>query len=106
VAKITAYNQDEFYRNRAEAASGCTFAGHPFSLIRESMMKSDKSNLTALLLCLFLGGFGAHRFFVGKVGSGLGMLFTLGGCGIWTLIDIIMIAMGNFTDAEGRKLQW
>ena len=62
--------------------------------------KSEKNALVALLLCIFLGGFGVHRFFVGKVGTGVAMLFTLGGCGIWALIDLIMIVMGKFTDKD------
>lgn len=64
----------------------------------------EKSKTTALLLCLFLGGLGVHRFYVGKTGSGIAMLLTGGGCGVWSLIDLIMIIAGNFTDAEGNKL--
>ena len=64
----------------------------------------QKSKLVTLLLCLFLRGFGVHRFYVGKTGSGLLMLVTGGGCGIWALIDLIMIACGNFTDSDGQPL--
>lgn len=63
---------------------------------------SPRSRLVALLLCWFLGVFGAHRFYVGKVGTGVLMLVTLGGFGIWTLIDLIIIIVGAFRDAEGR----
>ena len=62
--------------------------------------KSDKNGVTVLLLCIFLGGFGVHRFYVGKTGSGVAQLLTLGGCGIWALIDLIMIVMGKFTDKD------
>lgn len=68
------------------------------------MEKSDKKILPAFLLCWFLGIFGAHRFYTGKIGTGILMIFTLGGLGIWTLIDFIMIIIGSFTDSEGKKL--
>jgi hypothetical protein len=63
---------------------------------------SDKSWLAALLLSIFLGPIGVHRFFVGKIGTGILQLFTLGGLGIWALIDIIMIATKQFKDKDGR----
>ncbi len=63
---------------------------------------SEKSRAVALVLGLVLGVFGAHRFYVGKVGTALLMLCTAGGLGIWYLVDNIMIASGAFRDAEGR----
>jgi hypothetical protein len=65
---------------------------------------SDKSRAVALVLGLVLGVFGAHRFYVGKIGTGLLMLCTAGGLGIWYLVDNIMIASGGFRDAEGRLI--
>ena len=67
-------------------------------------LDSEKRVLPALLLCFFFGVFGVHRFYVGKKGTGLLQLLTLGGCGIWQLIDLIMILTGKFTDAQGRPL--
>ena len=68
---------------------------------------SDKKRLVALLLCFFLGGLGIHRFYVGKTGSGIAQILTLGGLGIWVLIDFIMIIIGSFTDANGAPLtEW
>lgn len=64
----------------------------------------QKSKIVALLLCLFLGCLGIHRFYVGKIGSGIVQFLTGGLFGIWTLIDFIMILCGGFTDAEGNKL--
>ena len=67
---------------------------------------SDKSNTVALLLCFFIGFLGVHRFYVGKIGTGVLMLLTLGGLGIWNLIDFIIIAMQKFTDSEGNTLKF
>ncbi len=66
---------------------------------------SNKGFVPAILLCFFLGSFGIHRFYVGKIGTGILMLITLGALGIWTLIDFIMIVVGSFKDKEGRDLR-
>ncbi len=65
---------------------------------------SEKKKSSALLLCFFLGVFGVHRFYVGKTGTGILWLFTLGLMGVGTLVDFIMIATGSFKDKEKRQL--
>ena len=68
---------------------------------------SEKRILPAFLLCFFFGTLGFHRFYVGKIGTGVLMILTLGGLGIWTLVDFVMIIVGAFTDKDGNKLtQW
>ena len=57
---------------------------------------------TVLLLSIFLGGLGADRFFVGKIGTGILKLITVGGFGIWWLVDLITILLGKFTDKNGN----
>jgi TM2 domain-containing membrane protein YozV len=66
---------------------------------------SPKGFVPTLLLCFFLGVFGVHRFYVGKILTGILMILTLGGLGIWSLIDFIMIAVGSFKDKEGRIIK-
>ena len=66
---------------------------------------SEKNFVATLLLAILLGCLGVHRFYVGKIGTGIVMLLTLGGLGIWTLIDIIMIAVGNFKDSSGLPIK-
>jgi TM2 domain-containing membrane protein YozV len=65
---------------------------------------SPRSRLVALLFCVLFGVFGVHRFYVGKIGTGILMLVSLGGLGIWMLIDLILIAVGSFRDKEGRRV--
>ena len=67
---------------------------------------SEKSNTVALLLCFFLGVLGVHRFYVGKIGTGILQLLTLGGLGIWALIDMIMMILQKFTDGDGNTLRF
>lgn len=67
---------------------------------------SPKSAVIALLLSFFLGMFGAHRFYLGKMKTAVLMLVTLGGLGIWAYADLIIIACGEATDGEGRSLQF
>ncbi|NLH95893.1 MAG: TM2 domain-containing protein [Clostridiaceae bacterium] len=64
-----------------------------------------KSKVVAALLCFFLGGFGVHRFYVGKVGTGILWLFTAGLLGIGAIIDFILILLGGFRDKAGMPLK-
>lgn len=68
---------------------------------------TEKRNkwITCLLLCWFLGVFGVHRFYTGHTALGVVQLLTLGGCGIWTIIDFIIIVSGNFKDAQGNPIK-
>ncbi len=65
---------------------------------------SDRSRGIALALCATIGVFGGHRYYVGKVGTGLLMLCTGGGFGIWWLYDMITVCSGSFRDAEGKRV--
>ena len=64
----------------------------------------NKSKTTALLLCLFLGGIGVHRFYLGYTLFGVIQLLTIGGLGIWTLIDLVRLITGDIKDSQGNDL--
>ena len=66
---------------------------------------SDKSRLAAALLCWFVGVLGIHRFYVGKIGTGIAMIVTCGGLGVWALVDLVVILLGSFRDENGRRLE-
>ena len=95
---------NRYYDTRVKYCSGCgnptvsgAFTGSPYAPLR-------KDWLTALLLCIFLGELGIHRFYCGKIGTGILWLLT-GGCfGIGWLIDVIMIACDSFNDINGNPL--
>lgn len=74
----------------------------PYSPVQDQGPR--KSWSVALLLCYFLGVWGAHRFYTGKVGTGVLQLLTAGGLGIWWLVDLIMVITGSFTDKNGQGL--
>ena len=67
---------------------------------------SDKNFFLLLVLCFLLGVFGIHRFYCGKIKSGIFMILTIGGLGIWALADFIIASFGEFTDAEGKKIKY
>jgi hypothetical protein len=66
---------------------------------------SDKSRAIALALGCVLGVFGAHRFYLGKIGTGILQVLTMGGMGVWWLYDMILLASGSFRDAEGHRVK-
>ena len=66
--------------------------------------KEPRDWLVSLILCIFLGYLGIHSFYNGKIGVGIAQILTAGGCGIWTIIDLVMICTDQYKDAEGRKL--
>ena len=101
--------QEQYCRSCAAVMSreavACPKCGAPNASAVAASGVSPKSRTVALLLCFFLSLFGAHRFYVGKIGTGILMIFTLAGLGIWALVDFIMIIVGSFTDKEGRRLE-
>jgi len=64
-----------------------------------------RSFVVTALLSFFLGGLGADRFYLGYTGLGVLKLLTVGGCGIWALIDFILILLGKMKDANGNELE-
>ena len=87
----------------AASAPACPKCGAPNAAMAQKV--SVKGMVPAALLCFFLGAFGIHRFYVGKIGTGILMILTLGGLGIWTIIDFVMIIVGSFKDKQGLPLR-
>ena len=80
-----------------------------FDLQKEKLLNSSSSTtstdwLTLFLLTFFVGVLGVHRFYTGKIGTGFLMLITLGGFGVWFLVDLILVVTGQFTNKEGQKI--
>lgn len=72
---------------------------------RDKITKTTRKWIVTLILCVFFGALGAHRFYVGKVGTGILQLFTAGGYFIWVFVDLIHILTGKFTDSEGNVIR-
>jgi hypothetical protein len=79
--------------------------GNPFPAAELPGVFSEKDWLTAVLLSFFVGVLGIDRFYLGYTTYGVLKLITFGGCGIWALIDLILIAMGKVTDSSGLPLR-
>jgi len=66
---------------------------------------SSRSWLGTLIMSLCVGWLGVDRFYLGYTGLGLLKLFTLGGCGLWWFVDIVLLILGQTKDAEGKALE-
>lgn len=90
---------------KAEICPKCGVRQHLNPTNQTEPQSKDNKWLTCLLLCLFLGGFGVHRFYTGHTAIGVIQLLTLGGCGVWALVDLIIILTGNFKDNHGNIIR-
>lgn len=95
----------EIINIKAEICPKCGVRQLPTSTKIEEQQKKENKWLVTLLLCWFLGVFGIHRFYTGHTMIGVLQLLTLGGCGIWTFIDFIIIIVGNYKDADGNPIK-
>lgn len=82
----------------------CQNCGSILEHLQGTPASQRKELIIALLLSIFLGQLGIDRFYLGYIGLGLLKLFTLGGCGVWWLIDIILIATRKVNDSDGEPL--
>lgn len=89
------YNQQQQYQQAPPPNQG-----------QAQQPKADSNKwLISLILCWFLGYLGVHRFYLGHIGIGVIQLLTGGGCGIWWIIDLILILTGSMKDSDGNKIK-
>ncbi len=93
----------------SDTAPSCPYCGCVYCVKTEQRPAdpnlSEKDWLVTLLLCIFLGCLGIHSFYSGKTVIGVVQLLTMGGCGIWALVDFIMLLCGEYKDGEGRVIR-
>ena len=90
---------------KAEICLKCGVRPEQSTLISAEITEQRRKWIICLLLCWVFGVFGVHRFYTGHIAIGVVQLLTFGGCGIWTLIDFIIIVSGNFKDAQGNPIR-
>ena len=95
----------EIINIKAEICPKCGVRQMSVTTVTEEQQKRENKWLITLLLCWFLGVLGIHRFYTGHTTIGVIQLLTLGGCGIWTIIDFITIIIGNYKDADGNPIK-
>lgn len=86
-----------FFSGSPRVAQNGTSASHD---------SSEKEFWPVFILCLLFGYLGVHRFYVGKTVSGVFMIFTLGGLGIWVIVDLVLLLIGNFDDSNGKFVKF
>ncbi|MFM1808433.1 MAG: hypothetical protein RLZZ242_1158 [Bacteroidota bacterium] len=89
----------------SKRAAMCPNCGLSYDQPAKQPFNAEPRFLATLLLCWFLGVFGVHRFYTGHTTIGVIQLFTLGGCGIWVIIDFILIVTGGFKDVQGIPIR-
>ena len=90
---------------KAEICPKCGVRQAPSYVKTEEQKEQEKEWVIVLLMCWFAGFLGVHRFYTGHIAIGVIQLITLGGCGIWVLVDLIIIIAGNYKDAEGNPIK-
>ncbi len=89
----------------AGPVQGVPYPLHPQAGYTVPVMGENKSYLTAMVLAVLFGVFGVHRFYLGYTGTGVAQLCTCGGCGIWAFVDVVLLALNQLPDADGRPLK-
>jgi TM2 domain-containing membrane protein YozV len=84
------------------SAASSSIVNNPIKEFNETVSKKDW--LVTFIICWIVGFLGVHRFYSGHLGIGIMQLITLGGCGIWTLIDLALLMTGNFKDGKGKPI--